>query len=181
MYLETNKSSYGGGYGAKVVFQNGKVLFVNNSLDPYYKTFLSALDYREVCYNCKYANEKRISDITIADYWGIKKEHPDFFDEKGVSAVLVNTNKGKKYFKIVEEKMITIKTTLNKVSNQNQNLKRPSERKEIRDNIYKDIDKMKFEEYMHERLYFKKELKDVIKSKVPTAIKRKIKQIIKFK
>ena len=151
-----------------------------NTLDPYYKTFLNALNYREVCYNCKYANEKRISDITIADYWGVNKEHPEFFDEKGVSAVFINSNKGKKYFEKVKENIVTIETTKDKVSKQNLNLKKPSERKEIRDKIYKDIDEMSFEEYMNTRLCFKKELKDIVKSKIPPVIKKKIKKILKI-
>ena len=35
-----------------------------------------------------------MSDITLADCWGIWKYHKDYYDDVGVSAILVNTPKG---------------------------------------------------------------------------------------
>lgn len=67
--------------------------------DPYYNAFLGCKTYRESCYYCKFANKNRVGDITLADYWGIQKFHPEFFDENGVSLVLVNTEKGKNTLK----------------------------------------------------------------------------------
>lgn len=50
---------------------------------------------RPSCYACPYASEKRISDITIADYWGIEKtELGAFKDGHGVSLVMVNSHQG---------------------------------------------------------------------------------------
>ena len=37
------------------------------------------------------------ADITIGDYWGIDKEHPEFSNDSGVSAIIVKTKKGKEY------------------------------------------------------------------------------------
>ena len=53
---------------------------------------------RPSCYNCKYTNMARPSDITLADFWGIEKTMPEIDDDKGVSLVLVNTQKGKSVF-----------------------------------------------------------------------------------
>ena len=61
--------------------------------------------YRECCYNCKYTNPNRISDITIGDYWGIEKENIKIQTNKGVTAVIINTEKGEKLFNIVKRKM----------------------------------------------------------------------------
>ena len=36
-----------------------------------------------------------MSDITLADMWGIKKIFPQFDDDRGVSLVIANTEKGK--------------------------------------------------------------------------------------
>ena len=44
-------------------------------------------------------------DITIADYWGIEKAAPEFDDNKGVSLVLVNNDKGAKIFETVKEQI----------------------------------------------------------------------------
>ena len=59
---------------------------------------------RPSCFSCKYAGNQRISDISIADFWGIQNKHNDMFNEnKGVSLVLLNTEKGKTWFKKIQE------------------------------------------------------------------------------
>ena len=178
-YEFRNKEKNGWGLTAKVTFENGKVKYINSNLDPYYKTFLESKTYRECCYNCEYANVNRIGDITLADYWGIEKEHPDFLDEKGVSAVIINTKLGKRYFQYVEHKIDYIDTDINKVKAQNLNLQKPVNRLKIRDKIYYDLSNKKFEKYVNENLKYKPNLKDIIKNKIPAKIKKRIKKILK--
>lgn len=50
---------------------------------------------RESCFVCPYKTTKRVSDVTIGDYWGIEKLDAAFDDDKGVSLVLLNTERGK--------------------------------------------------------------------------------------
>lgn len=67
--------------------------------DEYLAAFLTGLNYRESCYQCSYACPKRISDITICDYWGLGQEIPFNHPYTGaVSAVLINTEKGRELF-----------------------------------------------------------------------------------
>jgi len=68
--------------------------------------FLSDLILRPCCYHCKFATFHRISDITIADFWGVDRSLPDFDDNKGVSLVLTNTQKGEELFTAVKEKLV---------------------------------------------------------------------------
>ena len=44
----------------------------------------------------------RKSDVTFADFWGIDKE---LDDDKGTSMLLVNSEKGKRYFEIVRNNL----------------------------------------------------------------------------
>ena len=60
----------------------------------YFNAFLWGYSQRNVCFECKYANQKRIGDITIGDFWGIDRILPEINDNKGVSLVLCNTQKG---------------------------------------------------------------------------------------
>lgn len=60
--------------------------------------FYAHVMFRESCYNCKYTTPNRKSDFTIADYWGIEKNAPQFDDNKGVSLVLVRTQKARDIF-----------------------------------------------------------------------------------
>lgn len=64
----------------------------------YTDLFYKHIMFRESCYNCQFTNLNRPSDITIADCWGIEKNRPDVNDNKGVSLVIVNTEKGKKLY-----------------------------------------------------------------------------------
>lgn len=49
---------------------------------------------RPSCYRCPYKKTVHPGDITIADYWGIESAAPEFDDNKGVSLVLVNNDRG---------------------------------------------------------------------------------------
>lgn len=71
------------------------------SLDRYGKHFMDGDCYRESCYQCAYANASRVGDLTVGDFWGIAKSHPDFNSPKGVSSVFVNTEKGQKLFEMM--------------------------------------------------------------------------------
>ena len=76
--------------------------------------FYSHLGMNEGCFECKYTSTNRISDITLADFWGVKKQHPDLFDENGVSFVLINSNKGQNVFehcKNIEKQLVSITDT----------------------------------------------------------------------
>lgn len=66
--------------------------------DPYFSAFAKGLIYRRCCYKCPYARLERVGDVTIGDYWGVENVHPDFHDERGVSAVLLNTERGEAFF-----------------------------------------------------------------------------------
>ncbi|MGQ5427011.1 Coenzyme F420 hydrogenase/dehydrogenase, beta subunit C-terminal domain [Thermophilibacter sp. ZX-H3] len=74
------------------VYYDGNSVDVPNVTDCYSIAFLNGLDYTENCYSCKYAQGKRVADITIGDSWGtdLKQEIP-----LGVSLLLVQTKKGK--------------------------------------------------------------------------------------
>ena len=57
----------------------------------YLDTFL-----RDSCFDCKFCNLQRPSDITIGDFWKLTKSHPELNqDNKGYSLLLINSEKGK--------------------------------------------------------------------------------------
>lgn len=58
---------------------------------------------RPCCYYCPYKDIIHPGDITIADYWGIEKAAPEFFDNKGVSLVLNNNQKGESFFSEIKQ------------------------------------------------------------------------------
>ena len=75
--------------------------------DCYMTGFLTGLFVRECCFNCKYARPERCSDVTLADHWAIGiSEDPEMVLSKGISTVLVNTEKGAKFFTKAKSKLI---------------------------------------------------------------------------
>ena len=177
-YEFRSKEKNSWGLNLKVKFESGKERYIPANLDPYYKTFLNGSTYRECCYNCKYAKIERVGDITIADYWGIEKEHPDFYDKNGVSAVIINTNAGFKAFENIKDEVEYRDTEIEKIIAKNKNLKEPTTRNNIRTEAYKNIDIKKFKKYSKQNLKFRKNIKDIIKNLIPIKIKNKIKKII---
>lgn len=75
--------------------------------------FYQHIMFRPSCGQCHFTNTKRPSDITIADYWGWEKTDPNINkDDKGISLVLVNTEKGREIFDSIKDDMIVIPAKL---------------------------------------------------------------------
>ena len=55
------------------------------------RLFLSRICQNVSCDDCHYRKLPQIVDITLGDYWGISKYHPEMNDNKGTSVVLLNT------------------------------------------------------------------------------------------
>lgn len=62
--------------------------------DPYMRLFLSDVILRPSCYHCPAKGASRVSDLTLADFWGIQNVDPAMFDDKGTSLVLVHSAAG---------------------------------------------------------------------------------------
>lgn len=75
--------------------QNETHIVTPGTMDCYSIAFLNGLIYTENCYECAYADSKRITDLTIGDSWGT--ELPS--DGKGISLILCNTERGKELVK----------------------------------------------------------------------------------
>ena len=98
---------------------------------------------RPSCYECKYKRINHPGDITIADYWGIEKIAPDFDDNKGVSLVLINNEKGREIFKKTEKDLICFETNIE--ASMQPALKGPFPKPEEREQFWKDLEDEGFE------------------------------------
>ena len=63
------------------------------SLNMFMDGFLKNIYLRPSCYDCASKSGKSGSDVTIADFWGVNNVLPELDDDKGVSAVLLNTDR----------------------------------------------------------------------------------------
>lgn len=129
------------GYGSKnfgctITYKNGKKEIDSLKARVFLTLFFSNNCLRPNCHLCRYAGVEKPSDITIADYWGCKEEEPEFFSEKGVSAVIVHTNKGEKIIKTADELEIK-KTSIVKIEKKQGNLDHASPVSENREKFWK--------------------------------------------
>lgn len=90
------------GKAISVTFKNGDEYYNSILEDDYCVSFHSRYNIRPSCFNCKYRNLRRVSDITLGDFWAIEKYDRSLDDNKGTSFVLINTLKGKGVFEALE-------------------------------------------------------------------------------
>lgn len=100
-----SKVSFRGEHNFKLaVYQNDELLYCKNRFeDSYFTAFLEGLNYRESCYACQYAKEERCSDITIGDFWGLKREEMQQSYDGRISVALLNTDKGICFFESIKD------------------------------------------------------------------------------
>lgn len=90
-----------------LLFANGKEYCAPGSKDEYIRGFLMNLYLRESCYKCTCKGDNVLSDISLGDFWGIESVLPNFSDNKGASAMILNTEKGKAFFNNIRHNLIT--------------------------------------------------------------------------
>lgn len=82
--------------------QNSVLLSDNHDDNPFMKGFLTDTYLRPSCYFCKFKKGKAASDITLADCWSVRRLKLTFLDDKGVSMIMVNTEKGDSWFNSID-------------------------------------------------------------------------------
>lgn len=108
---------------------------MKSSYDEYIRSFLEGAICRSNCYTCKFARPERVSDITLGDFWGIDKTLFGTEEEKGISCVLVHTEKGQHLLEQVKDKLELTERVTDEAVRGNGQLKRPVCRNEKREKI----------------------------------------------
>lgn len=151
-------------YSVQFGFENGKEYIQTLSNDEYMRGFLANLYLRPSCYNCSFKTKKHLSDITLADFWGIENIDTSMYNRKGTSLVIINTDKGQDIFSNISD--LTQKSEdLNMAIKYNSALIKSAKYNKNRENFFEDF----------ERFGFKKSIKKYVK----TSFKSKVKGIIK--
>lgn len=161
-----NKKQYGWKDHVESIEINGK----RYDSKIYTNLFYNHVMIRPSCFKCPYKNINRPGDITIADFWGIDDAISGFNDNKGVSLVLINDDKGANYFEKTKKDIIYNVVELDKT------LQPP-----LRGNFIEPSNRKKFW-----KIYYKKGLDKAIemfgiirKASIEDKIKGKIEKIIK--
>lgn len=131
-----NKKDYGW-------FDHVESLFIENGdrIDSkiYRNLFYGLNGLRPSCYECQFKSINHPGDITLGDYWGIDKAVPGFNDNKGVSLVFINSEKGNRFFMSSKDELNWIETKIEEYMLQKplvEPYREPSSRREFWKDLY---------------------------------------------
>lgn len=105
-----NKNESWKEYSVLYSFCNNSEYRIHHDDDPYMQLFINNFSLRPSCYNCQFKKTPSVSDLTIADFWGVEYYLDDFDDDKGTSAVIINSEKGDKCFSSIRDNILTKET-----------------------------------------------------------------------
>lgn len=92
-------------YSWHFLTKDKKDILIPQSKVSYMKGFTHNLYLRPSCYECNFKGLKRMSDITLGDFWGVWNLHPEMDDNKGTSVLFINTDKGKECFEMIRNRI----------------------------------------------------------------------------
>ncbi len=124
----------------KIVFDDNSQLISKEYTDLFY----SNLGLRPSCGTCKYSTYRRISDFTVADYWGIENYNQEFYDNKGISLIMLNSSRAKDLFEYIREECDVIESDVQKC--QQPNIIAPSPIPNYRSLYWKELKKYGFKQ-----------------------------------
>lgn len=90
-----NKANSWEAYHICAAFENGREFVQPAAENPYQRGFIKGLYSRSSCFACKFKGVARCSDITLADYWGVKGLQPEAYNPQGTSLILIHSEKGR--------------------------------------------------------------------------------------
>lgn len=121
--------------------KNGNKSIINSRNSSFYSSFLSGYSLRENCYRCKYPGKRRISDITIGDFWHIGSYDKKLDDKKGTSLVIVSSEKGSELVNCIKTDCIVFeKVPIDYAIKTNSILLQPSCDKGLRKEFFERIE-----------------------------------------
>lgn len=74
----------------------------------YMKCFLRNLSVRPSCFSCRAKGGRSRADISLGDFWDMKQYLPEFHDDKGVTLVHINSDKGLEYFRKIDCESVSL-------------------------------------------------------------------------
>ena len=142
--------------------------------DTYLRAFLTDICLRDSCYKCNFKKKNRVSDITLADFWGIDNIDKSMNDDKGTSLVVVNSDKGKELFEKLKDNMEYKEVNLDDAIKYNMNMVTSVKMNKNREKFFNELDKKDLDSLV--KKYIKK--RSIVRRVLGKA-KRIVKKILK--
>ena len=185
----TNVTFRGGEYNCQFVAYDGeKILYKDAQFhDEYFFAFMAHTIYQPICHKCPFAEPRRISDITLADFQGLDKKIEDKCNGKGASLVLIHNQKGQEILNAIKNRLYLYERSFEEAEKENTTLRNPTETHEEHDKLWYYINKIGFDKAVHKiyrKWYVKYFCLEVIYKTyalMPNGLKRFTKRILKLR
>ncbi len=122
--VKRKKESWTPGY-LYAAFENGEEFY-----ERFYHTeygYAFSVMAKKPCYTCRFRGDNRTGDMMIGDFWGADENDP-FWNKKGVSSILVHSEKGLKWL-LSTETLQLYETTVERVLEKNPNVMQPRKKR----------------------------------------------------
>ncbi len=169
------KVSFRSEWGVELSLYSGEKAFwkYKGYEDDYMVAFQTGMLHNEACYECKYANKDRVSDITIGDFWKIGEKTKFEKPKCKVSVIVANTERGLSFVQECDE-LVLQEREYQEAIDGNPNLHRPSKMHPQRELFWKI-----YKEESVPNAYLKTIGKRLKKIRFKNCIKNMIKDLIK--
>lgn len=161
-----NKKYSWSDFGLNTEYSDSSQKFLFSFEDPFFRMFNSNLCLRKSCYQCNFKGLNTKADISLGDFWNIDEIDSKLDDGKGISIVLLCTDKGKEYFQSISDRLNVCidNVDYDKACNLNKAIIKSMPESEKRNQFFKDMHYMSF---------------DLLSSKYcPLTLKQKIKGLL---
>ena len=132
-------------YRSRIKLKNNKIIERNNPYDAYYTIYLRGLGFRESCYKCRYASMSRQGDLTVGDC-DSHSLYEKFYPKASNSVVFLNTKKGIELWSNISSLFWFAEIDPIQEQKYNKQLQKPVSRPAERDDFYKNLDQMNWQE-----------------------------------
>lgn len=155
-------------YTMRMDYADGSSYKMLANQDAYFIGFGRNLFSRPSCFDCRFRYQNTKSDITLADFWGIDKlSGIDVSDDKGVSLVLTNTQKGENWIEILKDSLFVQRRTFEEAAASNPKLVSSAKQPPLRASFFREFAaEIAFEKLVRRYMRntgLKAELKKIIK------------------
>lgn len=164
----------GNGTRMKLFFEDGTSEIQDKLLDTFFVGFNSNIFLRKSCYNCHYCGQERVSDYTVADFWGIQKNKVDEEQlREGVSVLLVNTEKARQTISFLKNDLYIEKINPDEAVPYNRAFSKPNLCPNGRNCFFKVMDEKGFDYAVRQnnkKYYRNKKIKSILSVILPTKV-----------
>ena len=89
----------------RLTLADGRQKVLNRYQSRFLRAYHAYLFQRMSCYACPFSTAQRNGDVTIADFWGVKRLLPGIDENKGISLIQVNTAAGERIIARMDREM----------------------------------------------------------------------------